>query len=105
MAENPKTEIKEEKKKEKYLNEEIKTMLVHSVLGIIVGYLSFLISNRLGGLVFAIVVLYIAMVVCKKAFKIKEGFRKDKKWWLSNAIVVYIFLWLIVWSIFITLNI
>jgi hypothetical protein len=95
MADETKTKIK-------YLNNEIKTTLSFSFLGIIVGYLSFLISNRIYGLVFAIVVLYAAMIIFKKLFNIKE--RLKSKWWLSNAVIVYIFIWLIVWSIFITLN-
>jgi len=35
-------------------------------------------------------------VAMRAAFKIKEG----AKWWLGNGVIVYIFLWLIVWTIF-----
>ena len=70
---------------------------IFTIIGIIVGYASFLIDNRLISLAVAIIILLIAIKAVEKVFKITE-----KKWW-SSPVVLYIFTWIVVWTIFLNL--
>ena len=81
-----------------YFDPELKATIAFSIVGIIVGYASFLIRNSLMALVVAIAVMVVSYFVLNSKLK------KDTKWWLSNGAVVYIFLWILVWSIFYTMN-
>ena len=81
-----------------YVDPELKAKIAFSVIGIIVGYASFLIRNSLISLVLAIVVMI------GSYFVLNSKMKKDPKWWLGNGFVVYIFLWILVWSIFYTMN-
>ena len=90
-------------KKEKmrrYFDAELNSTLFHAVLGIIVGYVSFLVNVPVYNLAMAIVVLILVNFLIKAIFKVKEKF----SWWLSNGIVIYLLFWLIVWSIFYNLR-
>ena len=81
-----------------YFDPELKATIAFSVIGIIVGYASYLIRNSLMALVLAIVVMI------GSYFVLNTKIKKDTKWWLGNGAVVYIFLWILVWSIFYTMN-
>jgi len=75
---------------------ENKTTLAFTILGIIIGYVSYLLNNSYLALTAAFVFLYIGTEVFKKVFKINEKFR----WFWSNGGWIYIFIWFIVWIIF-----
>lgn len=79
-----------------YFTGEIKLTLLFAVLGIVVGYVSFLLNNNLLSLAAMIVIAFVAREAIKRKRGIKEGF----KWWLGNGLVVYVFLWLVTWIIF-----
>lgn len=72
------------------------SLVIYSMVGIIVGYISFLINNNWLSLLLAIIVLFGMSEILKKALKIKEKF----KWFLSNGGWIYIFIWFITWIIF-----
>ncbi|MBI4162307.1 MAG: hypothetical protein HY513_01380 [Candidatus Aenigmarchaeota archaeon] len=78
-----------------YLDNELRALLPFAVLGIIVGYASFLINYTSAAAVLMIVVAIAGKFAIAKVIKVKE----DWKWWLGNAIIAYIFLWLVVWTI------
>jgi len=75
---------------------ENKTTIAFTLLGIIMGYVSYALMNNYLALAVAIVFLYIGAQVFKRVFKINERF----KWFLSNGGWTYIFVWFIVWIIF-----
>ena len=81
-----------------YFDPELKATIAFSIIGIIVGYASFLIRNSLMALSVAIAVMVVSY------FALNSKMKKDTKWWLGNGVVVYIFLWILVWSIFYTMN-
>ena len=81
-----------------YFDPELKATIAFSIIGIIVGYASFLIRNSLMALVVAIIVMG------GTYFVLNSKMKKDTKWWIGNGVVVYIFLWILVWSIFYTMN-
>ena len=80
---------------------ENKIMAVYIVVGIIVGYLSFLVRNIYGetgnyvAISLALIFLVITAEVLKKAFKMNQDF----KWFWSNGGWIYIFIWFITWII------
>ncbi len=79
-----------------YFDLELRTTLVNAAIGGIAGYISFLINEPLTNLVLALVVLTATCFILKKIWEIK----KERKWWISNAIVIFLFVWLVVWTIF-----
>ena len=79
-----------------YFDLELRSALINAVIGGIVGYVSFLINQPIMNLALAIAVLAGMSFILKKVWKIK----KERKWWISNAVLVFIFVWLIVWTIF-----
>ncbi len=82
------------------MNNESKSFWLFSILGIVFGYVSFLINRALVSslipFVLAIVVLYAFATVLRKVLKINE----KMKWFMSNGGWVYIFLWFVTWIIF-----
>ena len=81
-----------------YFDPELKATIAFSIIGIIVGYVSFIIRNSMISLAVAIAVM------AASYFVLNSKIKKDTKWWLSNGVVVYVFLWILVWSIFYTMN-
>jgi uncharacterized membrane protein YfcA len=75
---------------------ENKTTIAFTILGIIVGYVSYLLKNNYLSLTVAVIFLYVAYEAFKRIFKIDEKF----KWFWSNGGWIYIFIWFIVWIIF-----
>ena len=81
-----------------YFDPELKATIAFSIIGIIVGYTSFLIRNSLMSLALAIIIML------GTYFVLNSKMKKDTKWWIGNGVVVYIFLWILVWSVFYTMN-
>ena len=81
-----------------YFDIEMKSTVIYAVIGIIVGYISFIVGNSLMALALSMIVLILTYVVLNR--KVKKGV----KWWIGNGIIVYIFIWILVWSIFYTMN-
>ena len=79
-----------------YFDLELKSTITNAVIGGIVGYISFLINQPIMNLVLAMAVLIITCFALKKLWKID----KERKWWISNAVIIFLFVWLIVWTIF-----
>lgn len=79
-----------------YFDMELRTTLVYTLAAVIMGYISFAINHTAYATLAAIIVLLALTFVMRAIFKIKEGV----KWWLGNGAIVYLFLWLIVWTIF-----
>ncbi len=75
------------------------SVLVHTIIGIIIGYASIFLPGVWTSLGLAIVVLVALIFGLKKVLKIQ----KDKKWWIGNGIIVYIFFWLVSWILFFNL--
>ena len=75
------------------------SVILHTVIGIAVGYLSLLVGGFVNALGLAVVVLIVLAFSLKKVLKIS----KDKKWWIGNGIVVYIFIWFVSWVLFFNL--
>ncbi len=78
-----------------YFDMELRTTVVYTVVAILMGYVSLLINHTAFATLAAVIVLVIITLIMRAAFKIKEG----PKWWLGNGVIVYLFLWLIVWTI------
>jgi CDP-diglyceride synthetase len=78
-----------------WLDLDLRTVLLHAVVGGIMGYISFIINQPLLNLVFALAILIIIIYVNRKISKITE----EKKWWMSS-VLIYLFMWMLVWTIF-----
>lgn len=100
MEEQKQEEKKEETKEahtgKKYFDNELKVTLKFGILGALIGYVSFLINNPPIAFAVMVVIGGLARLVVMKVLKIKE----DLKWWISTAFVVYIIMWLVIWTIF-----
>jgi hypothetical protein len=75
---------------------ESKSTIAFTLLGIVIGYVSFLLRNNYASLALAVVFLYLGSEIFKRVLKINEKF----KWFLSNGGWIYLFIWFIVWIIF-----
>lgn len=78
------------------MKRENKITIAYVILGILMGYLSYLLKNNYLSLTIAIIILYLGSEAFKRIFKINENF----KWFWSNGGWIYIFIWFIVWIIF-----
>lgn len=78
-----------------YFDTELKTTLIFAIVGIVVGYTSFLFNHTAGAAGFAVVIFIVLYAAIKKILHVQE----DKKWWTTMGIV-YFLLWLIVWTVF-----
>lgn len=79
-----------------YFTGEIRLTLLFAALGVVVGYISFLMNNSL----LSLLLMLIAAFGAKETIKRKRGIKESFKWWLGNGLIVYIFLWFITWVIF-----
>jgi len=75
---------------------ENKANLAFTILGIIIGYASYLLKNNYLSLLVAIVFFFVGAEILKRIFKINEKL----KWFLSNGGWTYVLIWLVVWIIF-----
>lgn len=78
------------------MKKESKIIICYIIIGIIMGYISFLIRHNTGALLLALIVLVVAAKIMGKLFKIEEKF----KWFFSNGGWIYLFIWFISWVIF-----
>ena len=74
---------------------------IHTVLGIVIGWLSIQLSAMLGNWL----TVFIGIVVVILVGYVLEMFmgKKGMKWWLSNGIIIYLFIWLVSWAFFFNL--
>lgn len=75
------------------------SIVIHSVVAIIVGFLSVTIANQyrtLFAIGFGLVVLYLTGLVAQKITH-----QKGMKWWAGNGLIIYLFAWFISWAVFI----
>lgn len=79
-----------------YFDLGFRTTLIFAVLGVIVGYISFLQNSAPLAFIIMIIVGAVFALLLKRIMKVAE----DWKWWFGNGLILYIFLWLIVWTIF-----
>ncbi len=84
------------KKVMEYLDVDLRSTLVYAVAGVILGYTSFIINQPKISIILSLTVILALRVLIKTVWKIKQ----PPKWWLGNGIIIYIFIWLIVWTIF-----
>jgi hypothetical protein len=75
---------------------DFKVALLSAIIGGIIGYISFIVNNPLLNLIIMIIFLLITSGIVKFISKTKQ----EKGWWFSNVIIVFIFMWFIVWTIF-----
>ena len=83
-----------------YFNPELRSTILHALVGAIIGYISFLINEPLINLGIAIIVIAVLYFLTKTVWKIQEKF----KWWIGNGIIVFLLIWFAVWIIFYNLN-
>ncbi len=83
-----------------YFDIELRSNLINAVIGAIVGYLSFIVNQAGMNIIMMIVALGITAFAIKKLWKLS----KDYKWWISNGVIMFIFMWFIVWTIFYNLQ-
>lgn len=69
------------------------SVVVHTILGFVAGYLSLYFSKFWYSLGASIILLLIIGFVTQKTF----GKGKDRKWWLGNGAVIYILIWIMAW--------
>ncbi|NOX71566.1 MAG: hypothetical protein GXO64_02605 [Candidatus Micrarchaeota archaeon] len=82
----------------KYEVEDMKSkisLVIHSVAGISMGYVSMLIGNPLQAAGVAIGVLVVIGYLVE--FLVKK---KGMKWWFSNGGFLYILFWIVFWTFF-----
>ncbi len=70
--------------------------IAFTILGIIIGYVSFLLSNNYLSLAVAVIFLYVGAQLFKRIFKINEKLN----WFWTNGGWIYLFMWFIVWIVF-----
>ena len=79
-----------------YFDKELLTSVIFAILGAVVGFASFLTNSPVLSFVIMLVVGAVSYFIVKLVAKIKQ----EKKWWAGNAFVVYVFVWLISWTIY-----
>ncbi len=80
----------------KYFDFELRTTAIYTIVAIIMGYTSYTMNHTTYATLAALVVLFAVTAAMRFLWKIKEG----AKWWLANGAIVYLFVWVIVWTIF-----
>lgn len=68
---------------------------LHSVLGVIAGYISLSFSMGFYALGFSIAVMLLLGIITKKTL----GQGKDKNWWLGNGGAIYMLVWFASWTL------
>ena len=77
-----------------YLDDDIKSTAINLVVGILVGYVSFLLNRPLVSLFVAIIAFVAVSFVTKRTLKLK----KERKWWLSGTFI-FALSWLVSWTV------
>ena len=68
---------------------------IHTVAGVVAGYLSLFFEHALYSLGLAIFILLVTGYATEFLLK-----KKGIKWWMSNGGVIYILVWLVTWIYF-----
>jgi len=79
------------------MNEENKAVVVFSIFGVAIGFL----SKFLGSARISFVTALFVMIIIGKIFE--KVFKKDSKWWLKNGAPIYLLFWLVFWILFFNL--
>lgn len=82
-----------------YFSSDLKTTLAYSLLGIAAGYASFAVNNPKTAFVLMLAVLAASTAAMKFALKVPSY-----RWFLSNGVVAFLFVWFVVWTIFYNLS-
>ena len=82
-----------------YFSSDLKTTLIYSALGVIAGYASFTLNDPRIAFVFMGVILALSTFILKYALKVPSY-----RWFASNGVISFLFMWFIVWTIFYNLN-
>lgn len=75
------------------MKSENKSLLLCSLAGIVMGYMSFLVVDALFALALAVAVGFVLKFASEKLAKEKKGL----KWWLSNGGFSFFLIWFVVW--------
>ncbi len=76
------------------MKKENKSYAVYFIGGVVAGILSFLLNSKLyAGLGMAALLVFITLVLNKILGKEKV------EWWIKNGIWIYIFMWIISWTV------
>ncbi len=84
-----------------YFDLGFRTTIIFAIVGVIAGYISFLQNSAPFAFLIMLIIAVVFTLLLKKIMKVTENW----KWWFSNGLIIYIFLWLIVWTIFYNLAI
>ncbi|MBI2972036.1 MAG: hypothetical protein HYY37_06455 [Candidatus Aenigmarchaeota archaeon] len=84
-----------------YFDEELRATLVHACAAAIAGFVSFSIGRPEAGFAVGLALLGATTLLAQRVM----GIRKDIKWFLGNGIIVYMLVWIIVWTVFHTLRV
>lgn len=79
-----------------YFDAELRVAMLNAAAGSAVGYASFLLSKPLLALAMAVASMGVLMFILQRAWKMQQGL----KWWFSNAFLVFLFSWFIIWTVF-----
>jgi len=74
------------------------SVLLHTFVGILLGYVSLLLEKAIIAAPVAIIVLIVLGFITNKVVG-----KKKRSWWLSNGVVIYLFMWFLSWVIFFNL--
>ena len=75
------------------------SVAVHTIFGLVSGYLSLYFTRFWYSLGVSIALLLIVGFITQKTF----GKGKDRKWWAGNGLAIYILVWLASWILFFNL--
>lgn len=84
-----------------YFDRELLSTLVYALSAVIAGYLSFMLNQPRTAVVAAIAVIIVATLFIRYVLRIKEKYG----WYIKNGIIVFLFMWFIVWTVFYNVNI
>ncbi|MEM5871405.1 MAG: hypothetical protein QW051_00870 [Candidatus Aenigmatarchaeota archaeon] len=72
------------------------SLSVHTIGGIIAGYISYLLGTVGGNKIYAIISMFVILLIIGYAteFALKK---KGIKWWLSNGAILYLLVWFVSW--------
>jgi hypothetical protein len=75
------------------------SMIIYVIIGIVMGYVSFILEVNYIAAALAVVIMFLAAEVLKRILNINEKF----KWFWSNGGWLYLFVWFVTWIIFFNL--
>lgn len=78
-----------------YFSADLRTTLIYAVLGVIAGYLSFVLNSPKLALVSVSLVLALSTITMKYILKVSSY-----RWFLSNGVAMFVFTWFVVWTVF-----